>query len=511
MDQNAESPRWPVLQAVIVAALGVGLLFLWQGRDGFNLWDEGFLWYGAQRVMAGEIPLRDFQAYDPARYYWSAAGMGLLGGNGILALRISVAVFQVFGLAAGLAVAGRGSRARGVMWWLLLALTVSAWMFPRHKIFDASCALGLIAILAFLVERPTAFRHFMTGIIVGVAGMIGRNHGMYGAAGSIVAMAYLAGNGGVGWRGVRAWVLGLMVGFSPMLLLAALAPGFARSIWNGVLFLFEYKSTNLTLPVPWPWTAQFGHGMMVNGLWMVGVGLFFIAVLAFAVGGLVFLVRRRLHARPVPPASVACICLGAPYAHYAFSRADVGHLALGIFPLLIGALAWAAMRSRWTQWIVGVVIAGGSLGVMTRMHPGWTARTDPSWVEMKLGTDRLRVSPGVADEVAMLQRLAPDFAPGSRSIYAAPFWPGAYAVLKRKCPTWEIYPTFPRSAKFQQEEIKRIEAAAPGFVVILDAPLDGREELRFRNTHPLMDQYIRTHFKRLTGYTQNPACEVYAN
>ncbi|MDX2477975.1 MAG: hypothetical protein QNL05_11500, partial [Gammaproteobacteria bacterium] len=96
----------------------------------------------------------------------------------------------------------------------------------------------------------------------------------------------------------------------------------------------------------------------------------------------------------------------------------------------------------------------------------------------------------------------------NKSFVVTPFWPGAYTLLQRKSPVWEIYALFPRSQPFENAEIERIKAAKPGFILIYDRSLDGRDELRFRNTHPLTYQYILDNFNMLSD-TPKPAYQIY--
>ena len=90
-------PQLTTRNLLILAGVLVLLVFILQGNVGFNLADEGFLWYGTVRTALGEIPVRDFQSYDPARYYWGALWFKLLHNDGIMALRVSQTVFQFVG------------------------------------------------------------------------------------------------------------------------------------------------------------------------------------------------------------------------------------------------------------------------------------------------------------------------------------------------------------------------------------------------------------------------------
>lgn len=159
---------WTTLLLSIVT---VFILFFWQGHKGFNLADEGFLWYGAQRVLAGEVPLRDFMAYDPGRYYWSASLMYLLGNNGIMPLRLAVAMFQIVGLWMGLLSIARTMTSLTIenfLFLLITTVTLVLWMFPRHKLFDISLSLFLINALTLLIKQPSTRQYLITGICTGI-------------------------------------------------------------------------------------------------------------------------------------------------------------------------------------------------------------------------------------------------------------------------------------------------------------------------------------------------------
>jgi hypothetical protein len=484
---------------LLAAVLSVGFVagsFIWQGHYGFNLGDEGFLWYGVQRVMAGEVPIRDFMSYDPGRYYWSAILMTILRDDGILALRAAVAVFQFLGFFVGLLLLMRNKLRIDAVLMTLAAVTLWVWMFPRHKLFDISLSMILIGILTLLVQQPSRRRFFLAGAGLGLIAFFGRNHGVYGVAGFLGVVVYLA----CRRRNVDmllpnlAWCgCGVVAGFLPILILVVSAPGFAASFWESIRAIFG-RGTNLPLPVPWPWLVPVTLLPPADAAAEILTGMLFVAVPVFGVLSFLWVIRQALAQRPVPPELVASSVLVLPYAHFAFSRAEYGHLAQSLFPFLIGIFILLRDRPRTTRRTFAFVIAVASLQIMLPHHPGWECRVTWECATAEVGGSRLKVDADTANGLASLNDAVGHYAPNGRSFFATPWLPSAYALFKRKSPVWEIFALFPASDEFQRQEIERIKAAQPGFVVVQDARLDGRDDLRFLNTHPLIEQFIRDNF-----------------
>lgn len=481
-----------ILLSFATASLLVLLFYQWESHTGFNLWDEGYLWYGVQQVMRGEVPMRDFMAYDPGRYYWSAWLMVISGDDGIVALRATIAIAEALGIFAGLYWIGRSMRRADPLFLLLVALTLLAWMYPRHKLIDISLSIFLLCALAYLVENPTGRRHFVAGLCVGLVAFFGRNHGLYGAVGSMGVIAWLTIRRDAGQplsKALGFWAAGVAVGFSPMLVMALVVPGFTSALWDSVAFLFEIKATSIPLPVPWPWRADL-TAPIGKAIWDVGIGVLFIAILVIGIAGPLWACWQRLQRRPVPPALVAAAFLALPFIHRVFSRASINSLAQGIYPMLIGVLVALALLRPAARWPLAILVCLASWWMVHPYYEGWQCRDGATCTEVEISGDTLRVVPFIAEDIALLRQMAGAYAPDGGNVYVAPFWPGAYPLLERPSPTWEIYALFPRTEVFEKSEIARLEKAKPSLVFIYDLALDGRDDLRFRNTHPLIFRYI---------------------
>lgn len=505
------NPITPTGASVIFACVLSAAIFVLQRHFGFNLGDGGFLWYGVQRTLAGAVPLRDFMSYDPGRYWLAAAFASFVHDNGILALRAWLAIVEAIGLSlvvcvvASARVRPRFSELAGV------ALIAACWMYPEHKMLDITLSIAIVAVFAYLIDKPTPKRFFCAGMYVGLSAVIGRNHGMYGLIACLLTLMYLA------FRvrsarplaiGIPWGILGIVAGYLPMLVAFVVVPGLWPAFVQSILLLLNSAATNLTLPVPWPWHVPFAHLTLFEATRQTLTGLGFVMLPLFAVAGITRLLLQGPDRPAVNSAFAAAVIASIPYEHYAFSRADIGHLAHSIFPLLIGLMCWPRRAETDRRWPVLVLLIASAITMLPLM-PRVQAMREGDWQKVQVGHDPLVVAPGTAKSIALLQQLDRDYVGPGQTLLVTPLWPAAYAILNRIAPVWELYGLFPRDASFENAEIARLRDHSIGVVVVQDVPVDGRDDLRFKNTHPLLQRYITQHFDALPSGDRDPSIQVY--
>ena len=459
-----------------------------QCRIDLNLGDEGMLWYGVQRTTAGEWAIRDFQAYDPGRYLLLAGWAKLVGSDGIVAVRFGLAVVAWTALWAGTTLVLRATGSRTVATVACGALAV--WMGPRHKLVDAAAAVWVTGALAMLVERPSRWRHFGVGVVVGLMWLVGMNHAAYAgvAAGAVGACLVVAGAGEAGWVRRVGWTsAGVLAGAVPMLAILAFVPHYATAYWQlAILPLVHAGGTNLTVPVPWPWRATTPGG--------VATGLGFVLLPVVVVTAIVAqLVRRQAE-----PVLLAATATAAVWAHHAFARADLSHLSQAIGPTLIVA-AVLPFAVRWRRAAMAVVwppVVAVTLWTMSAVTPTFNARLTAgevgSW--QTVGGERLFLPAGVAGRCRAAADVSSHTPAGGTDLFV-PYVPGLYAVTRRRCPMYESYPLAPATAEEQQRAVDGLDRGGVAWVLYWADRIDGRDDLGFTNTDPVVWRYLTDQYE----------------
>lgn len=471
-----------------------------QGNIGLDLWDEGFFWYGAQRVTFGEVPIRDYMAYDVGRYYWSGAFLWLSGDLGIISLRYSVVFLQIIAVFIFVYSIQKHKQPSGFVFNFTAAIIVVLWMYPYFKSFDHFAALLIVSGLILALKTKSTHGFFKCGVLVGLSALIGRNHGLYGLLAAAIALGYVFN----ALRNLKYVIklavyfcAGLFISYLPMIFVLLFVDGFAHAYWtHAIKFHFEIKGTSIPLPVPWPWRIS-PQGMQWDKLMeAVSLGVWYLILPALTILGFVgaFFTNRVTAFRS--PIFLGGVFASLPYMHYAFSRPELFHLSVGVIPLLVALFGFAARQPRFSCVTLIVSLSLLTASVLLPVQWGYAAFRDGKFEKIKVGKDQVLLDSGTISQLRMVNDLVFRFAPEGQSFLAVPFLPGTYPIFERKAPLWEIYGLFPRSKEFQDSEIQRIEKAKPNFAIVWDFPIDGRDELRFKNTHPLIQKYIEDSFDR---------------
>lgn len=499
-----------ICEKTLVLLLSASLIYTYyviQGNIGIDLGDEGYLWYGAIQTYLGSIPLLDFQSYEPGRYYWISLWFKIFNSTSLIALKIATLLFFFIGLSCALLVVRKYTSS----WWytIILGLCLTICAFPSYRLFDISLSMILVYIILFLLEKPNRTRFFVTGVVIGIAAYIGSNHGLYYTVAVILAAIYIYYKIKKKYfqKGIFFLVLGVILGYSPRWVMFILKPETFFNYLEMVKWLFNLGSTNIPLPIPWPWTVTYVS--LPSYLWGVTIGCLFIVIIILPIFLCFYSFIRRKHF-----VLAACSFAGLPYIHLAISRADIVHLSQAIAPLIlcIGYLIiFFCKNKKLITYFALVSMLIFFMFTIGRVQPAYNLLTDRvgNFTELKLDQhvlgDTMLVSNYHAELIYKILDIRDLNLGEGENFFIAPHTPMIYPLLNTKSPIWDIYLLFPESKQRQLEQIEELDRKNVSLVILADNALDGRDDLRFKNTHPILYNYFYQSFQEIdsTGLPEN--------
>lgn len=497
---RASEPGLALCAAIALAWCAAG--FAVSAWTEFNLQDEAFVWYGTLRVLEGELPLRDFRSYDPGRYFWSAAWSALFG-EGLIAQRASQWSFAVLGITAGLLVV---RRATSSAWWLAAAGgLLAAWMPPPWKIFEASFALVAMLASVRLIERPTARRIVIAGVVAGLAAFFGRNLGVYAAVGLGASTLFAV------WKRDAALVksgatfcAGIVIGYAPMLALTVFASGYREAFVDSIAFYLRQNALNAEMPFPWPWAERFANRKPAGVVFAVSRSAFFtLPIVAYALFGVrAALARKEDVVKLAPLAGIACV--GGAWFHHASVRSDLSHLAQSFHPFLVGALCLplvvAPARAALVRAGACSLLALLSILPLERSLPfvaRFTAGPSETHVPLDVAGARIHFPPDRAYSIGALVACVRDNVPDEAPFFASAHFLGLYLLLDRRAPTWDIYPAWAADEREQDRMLADLEGI--DWAVLDSKPIGNDPRMRLPVSHPRVWAMLQRDFERIAA------------
>jgi hypothetical protein len=444
-------------------------------------------------VVAGEVPIRDFRAYDPGRYLLYGTWMRIFGTD-LISMRRCTLVFRFAGISAAFGALWLGTGA----WPPTLAggALVTAWMYPPHRQIDLTGALTATFVAVLLATHPGPWTAFASGLFTGLMVLLGLNHGLYAGVGYLATLGVLGAHHVVGFTLFGWFAAGLGIGLLPMSLALLLCQGFFATYWEEkIRRIFRRGSTNLSLPIPWLWRTKPQHLKYIPR-WVARLIQVAFTVMPLSLIPCVFGLSGLLDGSPTALALAGASALSFGYLHHAFSRADYQHLCQGAPPVIV-TLGLALSTIHW-GWIALALLAGLSFW---RIHLPWEsyprAGPSPPLVYTNFGSLRLRLEPSDAALFHQIQMLVEDWTKPGDSVAFVPLHICMYPLLDRRPAIYDTFCVYPASKDEDARMIEQLSASGTRFVLVYEVDLDNRPDLRFSQTHPNTWAFLNQAFNHL--------------
>jgi hypothetical protein len=237
------------------------------------------------------------------------------------------------------------------------------------------------------------------------------------------------------------------------------------------------------------------------------VGLGFLLFPLFVAGAVLLVLRRGaadLGSRAVLLASAAVALV---YMHYAFSRADLVHLAPSLHPVLLGLAALPGLLGGWRRWAcglaLGVLLAGITVFGILPSTPLYKELTVHPYRPYPVAGDELLLLPRTINLLSWVERKT-ERIPAGEPLLLIPNMTGIYPALGRRSPVWDVYPIWPAPPRLDQRMLDEMKAKNVRWVILQDYAVDGRDDLDFAHTHPRVGTYLEQEFERAEKWRKRP-------
>jgi hypothetical protein len=340
---------------------------------------------------------------------------------------------------------------------------------------------------------------FAAGVSVGLIAGFGRNHGLYSAVAVLIVITVVSWHmsGRARLSNLGSYILGIAVGYLPIIAHCFFVPHYFGALWDAVSTELSSGTTNIPLPIPWPWLVSLQGRSWPDAVQTFGMSNLFVAVpLTYAIA-VVVLIRHFDQNDPAHQLSLGAVAIGIFYLHHAFSRADYVHLLEGIQAFIPEVAALLAIAGRRVPWIrPHAILTAGVLPpflVWNAIHqPRFELLVSPpgAYSLIDANGSTLSVPQPIASAVTALREIKASDLKAGETMLIAPHWPMAYALLRLRSPIWEIYHLFARPEAFQRAEIADLEHARVAFAIFSDPAIDGRNDRRMSTQEPIFYKYL---------------------
>jgi hypothetical protein len=441
-------------------------------RSGIDTRDEGILAYGADRVMQGQLPHRDFVSLQPPLSFYTAAVMYKLYGTSLLSLRILG--FGIY-LALPLLIYGIARTMIGPALSLAAALPACVLGIPFFHFIPFApwqgVAAAAAAVFLYLRAAPkgSSLGGGLAGILTAAAMLCRHDQGLYVAlaivaytlalryAGQLIAKELLG-------RVFAGWIVGIVVCFLPWTIYWAVEGAVPAMFQQLVLYFATTYVKTHTLPFP-----RFGLDLPLvrNAI----VSLFYLPPVAGLLAAC-WLWRQYLRRCYGLREANMTLVLAWTLLFYCQvrGRTDVHHLLLTQVPFFIlSACLWAAALEAGVAKVPFSVAATVALASFLVLVGPFFLQNPGSDREAPLPRTGVRFKG--AEELADFVRQVQQYAPPDRSILCLPYQPMLYFLCQRRNPTrWDYLWAGDQTAADFQTLVNEAKHDPPAVVLIADEP-----------------------------------------